>query len=112
MYRVANLTILFSRGVGKHRRAALVGMTLETELTGVIGFDHKLTDAAVRKVAGRALDLAFNYRMMRALIDVNLHILVTAKADFGFPGLLVAAGMKVMAGIAGDIVALMSTQIP
>ena len=46
--RVTTLAVLFYRRVFPYRRAALVGMTIETELLGVIGFNHTFTEAAVR----------------------------------------------------------------
>jgi hypothetical protein len=62
-------------------------------------------------MAGRALDFAFEDRMMRTLVDVNLDILVTAKTYRWFPGLL-RPDMEIMAGIAGHVIALVGTKIP
>ena len=44
---MTTLAVLFYRGVFPHCRAALVGVTIEAELLGVIGFNHTFTEAAV-----------------------------------------------------------------
>lgn len=110
--RVTTLAVLFHRGVFPYSWAALVGMTIEAELLGVIGLNHTFTEAAVGRVAGRATDFTLKDRVMRAFVCFNLDVTVTAETDLRFVGLLSAADMKVMAGVAGNIISFVDTHIP
>ena len=110
--RVATLAVFFHRGMLPYRRAALVRMTLETQFPRIIGLDHMPAEAAVRGMAGRAFDLAFVYRVMRPFVRFNLDIRMAAEADLGLPGFLPAAGMKVMARIAGYVIAFVDAHLP
>ena len=59
MHCMARLTVFSHRGMLPHYRAAFVGVTFETELLGVIDFNHSSTETAVGGMAGRAADLVF-----------------------------------------------------
>jgi hypothetical protein len=112
MHCMARLTVFSHRGMLPHYRAAFVGVTFETELLGVIGFNHTSTETAVGFMAGRAADLSLKDRMMGTFICFDLDLTMTAKTDLWFIGLLSPSGMEIMTGIAGHIISLVGTQIP
>jgi hypothetical protein len=56
VHRMANLTILFRRGVGKYRWTAFIRMTFETQFPRIVGIDHMFTHAAVWRMAGRTFN--------------------------------------------------------
>jgi hypothetical protein len=109
MHCMASLAILFYRSMFPHYRAAFVGMTFETELLGVIGFNHTSTETAMGFMAGRAADLSFKDRMVRTFICFDFDLTMTTETDLWFIGLLSPSGMEVMAGIAGHIISLVDT---
>jgi hypothetical protein len=63
-------------------------------------------------MAGRTAHFALNDRMMGALIDLHPDRLMALKTNFRFSWLLVAIGMEVVAGVAGNIIAVMLPHIP
>lgn len=109
---VTTLTILLDGGMLPDIGAALVGVTLEAQFPGIIGFDQTFIETAVRGMTGRTTDLALEERMMRPFIGIDPDFPVTVETHFRFSGLLSAADMEVMTGIAGYVVALMGAQIP
>ena len=109
---MTTLTILLDRCMLPDIWAALVGMALKAQFPGIVGFDHVPAQAAVGSMTGGAADLAFEYRMVRPLVGIDLDILVTVEADFRLRGLLPAADMEVVTRIAGYVVAFVDAQIP
>jgi UDP-N-acetyl-D-mannosaminuronic acid transferase (WecB/TagA/CpsF family) len=63
-------------------------------------------------VAGRATNFTFENWVMGAFVCFNLDITMTAETDLRFVGLLSAADMKVMTGVAGNIISFVDTHIP
>ena len=104
---VADAAILGHRLVVMHERTTLL------QVAGVAGFNHAGFDhlfriVAVGVVAVRAADLAFEYRVARGLADLNPLFLVAGKANLRLGQLVayvVMAGVDLVAGRAGDILA-------
>ena len=109
---MAALAVLCDRRMLPDHRTALVGVTIKTELLGVIGFDHTFAEAAVGGMAGRAADFALKDWMMGAFVCFNFDVAVTTETDLRLVRLLPATSMKVMTGITRDIISFVGTHVP
>ena len=113
---MANGAVFGNRLVVVDERSAFLGMALVAGLDHAVSFHELWSDRAMRIVAIRTSDLAFEDRMTEGPLDFRALLLVAREADLGLGDLgehLVSAGaMHGMAGGTDDIAGLVRAAFP
>lgn len=108
---MAGGTILFHRRMFPNPWSALVSMAFVAELVDVFGFEHLFGQGAVGVVAVGTFYLAFDDGVMRHLVCIGPHILMTVEAHCGlFHG--GARRVDIVAGGTAYVVLFVRAHIP
>src|SRR5215831_8790444 len=112
---VAQRAVLLHGLVRAHERPALLHVAHVAGVVDVVAHHHARADRAVRVVAIRAGHQALADRVARRAVDQRAYVLVAGEADVGLRELVahrVARDVQLVAGRAGDVVALVSARFP
>ena len=94
-----------------HEGAAFVSMAFVAKLIDIVFLDHAMALGAMGVMAIGTLYFSFVNRMVRLLARRHFDIFVAGIADIGL-GYCGAAGVDIMAGYTGHIIAFVCSHLP